>query len=105
MILHQNHQQQLSGNKLILILTILILSQSTIFAQRLDFEKGVNFFNEGKYSEAIKILEKFILKESEYSETSNLLLALSYFKINNFEKAKQLIQRFEIVTLLQDQFP
>ena len=95
MILHQNHQQQLSGNKLILILTILILSQSTIFAQRLDLEKGVNFFNEGKYSEAIKILEKFILKESEYSETSNLLLALSYFKINNFEKAKQLIQRFE----------
>ena len=95
MTLLQNRQQLLNGNKLFLILIIFILSHKIILAQKSDFEKGINSFNEGKYLEATRILEKFITKESKYSETSNLLLVLSYFKLNNFEKAKELIQRFE----------
>ncbi|NPV10786.1 MAG: ABC transporter substrate-binding protein [Ignavibacteria bacterium] len=92
MTLLQNLQQLLNGNKLILFFSILIFQQ--IFAQQSDFEKGINYFNEGKYAEAIKLLEKFVIKENDHSETANLILVLSFFKLNNFEKASILTQRF-----------
>jgi ABC-type branched-subunit amino acid transport system substrate-binding protein len=82
----------LNGNKLILFFSILIFQQ--ILAQQSDFEKGVNYFNEGKYAEAINLLEKFVIKENDHSETANLILVLSYFKLNNFQKASILTQRF-----------
>ena len=93
MTLLQSHQQLLSGNKLIFILFFLIYHQ--IFAQKSDLEMGLNYFKDGKYSEAINLLEKFVIRESEYSEISNLILALSYFKLNHFEKAKHYIKIFE----------
>ncbi|MEJ5304547.1 MAG: ABC transporter substrate-binding protein [Ignavibacteria bacterium] len=92
MTLLQNLQQLLNGNKLILFFSILIFQQ--ILAQQSDFEKGVNYFNEGKYAEAINLLEKFVIKENDHSETANLILVLSYFKLNNFQKASILTQRF-----------
>ncbi len=93
MTLLQNLQQQLNGNRLIFILSLFLNLQ--VFAQNPDFDKGINLFNEGKFSEAINILEKFLAKENVYSETSTLIVVLSYFKLNNFEKAKFFIQSFE----------
>ncbi|MGB9664135.1 MAG: ABC transporter substrate-binding protein [Ignavibacteria bacterium] len=94
MTLLQNLQQQLNGNKLFLFLFLFLHIQ--VFAQQSEFEIGVNYFNERKFSEAVKVLEKFLSKETEYSETANLIVALSYFELKNFEKAKNFIQRFEI---------
>lgn len=93
MILLQNLQLLLNGNKLILFFPIIFFSH--LLAQQSDFDVGIRKFNEGNYSEAIQLLEKYTLKETDLTEKANLILTLSYFKLNNFERCKFYIQRFE----------
>lgn len=94
MTLLQNLQLQLNGNKLFIFLFLFLYYH--IFAQQSEFEKGIKYFNEKKFLEAVSVLEKFISNESDYSETANLIVSLSYFELKNFEKAKNYIQRFEV---------
>lgn len=93
MTLLLNHQQLLNGSKLFLFVLVLVFNS---FAQnKQDFEKGIQSFNEGNYKNAIVYLEKFTNQPSQFSETANLLLILSYFRLNELETSKTLIAKFE----------
>lgn len=94
MTLLQNHQQLLNGNKLNLVIFLFFISH--LFAQdNIQFQSGIESFNSGDYLKAIEHLEKFANQKSQFSETASLLLILSYYHINELEKAKSLINKFE----------
>ncbi len=94
MILLRNHQQRLNGSNLLIF--IVFISISTLFSQsKTDYENGIKNFNNGDYKQAIYYLEIFTKKRSEYSEKANLLIILSYFRLNELENAKRFIASFE----------
>jgi hypothetical protein len=96
MTLLQNLQRRLNGNKT-LIVFLLVFALQCFGQTKNDYENGVLSFNRGDYSNAISYLQKFLDKKSDYTENAYLLSILSYFKLNNYSKSKELIQKFEYI--------
>lgn len=93
MILLQNLQQLLNGNN-IKILLLFIFVQCLIAQDKISFEKGLESFNNKNYHEAIYYLQSFTQTKSQYTETATLILILSYYQINDYEKSVNLIEKF-----------
>lgn len=94
MTLLQNHQQLLNGNKLVLFILLMLISH-LIAQEKNQFQKGIQSFDSGDYVKAIEYLEKYSDQKSEFAETANLILILSYYRLNDLEKTKDLITKFE----------
>lgn len=94
MTLLQNHRQLLNGSKLVLLILLILISH-LLAQEKNQFQKGIQFFNSGDYVKAIEYLEKFSDQKSEFAETANLILILSYYRLNDLEKTKNFISRFE----------
>ncbi len=93
MILLQNLQQPLNGNRIIFLLLFLTLN---VFAQsKNDFTSGLESYKRGDYSKAVFYFENYLKVNKQFSEQANFLLIMSYFRLNNFDKAKRRIIHFE----------
>ncbi|MFN4112046.1 MAG: ABC transporter substrate-binding protein, partial [Ignavibacteria bacterium] len=94
MTLLQNHRQLLNGSKLVLLILLVLISH-LLAQEKNQFQRGIQFFNSGDYNKAIEYLEKFSGQKSEFAETANLILILSYYRLNELEKTKNFISKFE----------
>lgn len=89
MTLHQNHLQLSNGSKIIFILYLILAA--TLFSQENIYQRAVDLFNQGRFAEAVPILEKILKDNPEDYESIALLLISSNYHLNNFDAANYYI--------------
>ncbi len=76
-----------------LVFSLLLIFSGALLAQ--DYNRALNYFNQGQYYESIAVLDDLHIKEP-YKLENSLLLVDNYINISNFVKARDIIRQLKI---------